>query len=161
VLALYAALTLAMTWPLARGLARDLPGDFGDPLFTSWVLAWDATHLGRGLWNANIFYPHPLALAYSEHFLPQALQVLPIYAVTKNPILCYNLLFLSTFVLSGLGMFLLGRELTGSAAAGWVAGLAYAFTRDTIGLRRMIDRLNGDGGPGVVVLASEPADPLK
>ena len=28
-------------------------------------------------------------------------------------------------------------------------------------LRRMIDRLNGDGGPGVVVLASEPEDPLK
>src|SRR3982751_1360122 len=28
-------------------------------------------------------------------------------------------------------------------------------------LRRMIDRLNGDGGPGVVVLASRPADPLK
>ncbi len=117
-----------MTWPLAPGLARDLPGDFGDPLFTSWVLAWDATHLGRGLWNANIFYPHPLALAYSEHFLPQALQILPIYAVTKNPILCYNLLFLSTFVVSGLGMFLLGRELTGSRTAGFVAGLAYAFS---------------------------------
>ena len=28
-------------------------------------------------------------------------------------------------------------------------------------LRRMIDRLNGDGGPGVVVLASTPPDPLK
>jgi bifunctional UDP-N-acetylglucosamine pyrophosphorylase/glucosamine-1-phosphate N-acetyltransferase len=28
-------------------------------------------------------------------------------------------------------------------------------------LRRMIDRLNGDGGPGVVVLASRPEDPLK
>ena len=28
-------------------------------------------------------------------------------------------------------------------------------------LRRMLDRLNGDGGPGVVVLASSPADPLK
>ena len=28
-------------------------------------------------------------------------------------------------------------------------------------LRRMIDRLNGDGGPGVVVLASCPPDPLK
>src|SRR6476469_2668721 len=28
-------------------------------------------------------------------------------------------------------------------------------------LRRMIDRLNGDGGPGVVVLASQPADPLR
>ena len=103
-----------MTWPLAAGLTRDIPGDFGDPLFTSWVISWDATHLGRGWWNANIFAPQPLTLAYSEHFLPQALQVLPIYALTRNPILCYNLLFLSTFALSGLGMFLLGRELTGS-----------------------------------------------
>jgi hypothetical protein len=124
---LYAALTIVMTWPLARGLTRDIPGDFGDPLFTSWVLSWDATHLGRGWWSANIFAPQPLALAYSEHFLPQALQVLPIYAITKNPILCYNLLFLSTFALAGLGMFLLGRELTGSVTAGLVAGLAFAF----------------------------------
>jgi bifunctional UDP-N-acetylglucosamine pyrophosphorylase/glucosamine-1-phosphate N-acetyltransferase len=28
-------------------------------------------------------------------------------------------------------------------------------------LRRMVDRLNGDGGPGVVVLAFRPSDPLK
>ena len=28
-------------------------------------------------------------------------------------------------------------------------------------LARMIDRLNGDGGPGVVVLGSRPADPLR
>jgi bifunctional UDP-N-acetylglucosamine pyrophosphorylase/glucosamine-1-phosphate N-acetyltransferase len=28
-------------------------------------------------------------------------------------------------------------------------------------LKRMLDRLDGDGGPGVVVLASTPADPLK
>jgi bifunctional UDP-N-acetylglucosamine pyrophosphorylase/glucosamine-1-phosphate N-acetyltransferase len=28
-------------------------------------------------------------------------------------------------------------------------------------LRRMIDRLGGDGGPGIVVLASRPEDPLK
>src|SRR4051812_49184684 len=124
---LYVALTIVMTWPLARGLTHDIPGDFGDPLFTSWVLSWDATHLGRGWWSANIFAPQPLALAYSEHFLPQALQTLPLYWVTKNPILCYNLLFLSTFALCGLGMFLLGRELTGSATAGFVAGLAFAF----------------------------------
>jgi len=124
---LFLALAVAMTWPLAAGLTHDVPGDFGDPLFTSWALAWDATHLGRGWWSANIYAPHPLSLAYSEHFLPQALQALPIYAATKNPILCYNLLFLSTFALSGLGMFLLGRELTGSPAAGLVAGLAFAF----------------------------------
>ena len=123
----YLALTLALTWPLVTGLTHDVPGGFGDPLFASWAISWDATHLGRGWWSANIFAPHPLSLAYSEHFLPQGLQALPIYALTKNPILCYNLLFLSTFASSGLGMFLLGRELTGSAAAGLVAGLAFAF----------------------------------
>jgi len=123
----FVAVTIVMTWPLAAGLSRDIPGDFGDPLFTSWVLSWDATHLGRGWWSANIFAPHPLTLAYSEHFLPQAIQILPVYAVTGNAILCYNLLFLSTFALSGFGMFLLGVELTESTAAGVVAGLAFAF----------------------------------
>jgi len=125
---LYFAVTIAFTWPLALGLTRDIPGDFGDPLFTSWVMAWDATHLGRGWWSANIFAPQPLALAYSEHFLPQGLQALPIFRATGNPILGYNLVFLSTFVLSGLGMFLLARELTASRTAAIVAGLAYAFS---------------------------------
>jgi hypothetical protein len=123
----YVIITLALTWPVVRGITRDVPSDLGDPLFAMWVMSWDATHLGAGWWNANIFYPHPLALAYSEHFLPQALPVLPIYLVTKNPILCYNLVFLSSFALSGLGMFLFARELTGSREGAFVAGLAYAF----------------------------------
>ncbi|MEP6982767.1 MAG: bifunctional UDP-N-acetylglucosamine diphosphorylase/glucosamine-1-phosphate N-acetyltransferase GlmU [Sphingomicrobium sp.] len=32
---------------------------------------------------------------------------------------------------------------------------------ETSTLRRMLDRLDGDGGPGIVVLASSPADPLR
>ena len=124
----YLGLTLALTWPLAAGLARDIPGDFGDPLFSAWAMAWAATHLGPGWWHANIFAPHPLALAYSEHFLPQGLQAWPFFAATHNPIVGYNVVFVSTFVASGLGAFLLGRELTGSRAAGFVAGLAFAFS---------------------------------
>jgi hypothetical protein len=139
----YAALAVAVTWPLALGLARDLPGDFGDPLLNCWILAWDAEHLLRalgghlgaltGYWNANIFYPHPLALAYSDHLTMQAVQILPVYAITHNAVLCYNLLFLSTFVLSGLGMFLFARELTGSRPAAFLAGLAYAFAPYRVG----------------------------
>ena len=133
----YAAITIAATWPLVLGLDRDVAWDLGDPLFVMWVLAWDCKQLlaalggdpGRlaSLFDANIFHPAPLTLAYSEHFVGQALQVLPIYAATGNPILCYNLLFLSTFVLSGLGAYLFVRDLTGSHAAGFVAGLAFAF----------------------------------
>jgi hypothetical protein len=139
----YAALAVAFTWPLALGLARDLPGDFGDPLLNCWILAWDADHLLRalgghlgalaGYWNANIYYPHPLALAYSDHLTMQAVQILPVYALTHNAVLCYNLLFLSTFALSGLGMFLFARELTGNRAAAFVAGLAYAFAPYRVG----------------------------
>ena len=135
--ALYCAVAVVFTWPLALGLTRDIPWDLGDSLLNAWILAWDADHLLRlfsgdfgalsGFWNANIFYPEPLTLAYSEHLFAQAVQILPVYALTGNIILCYNLLFLSTFVLSGLGMYLFVREVTGSPRAGFVAGLIYAF----------------------------------
>jgi hypothetical protein len=117
----YLALAVLATWPLALGLGRDVPRDLGDSVLTMWILAWDGERILRLLhghadalrtfFNANIFYPAPLTLAYSEHFIPQALQVLPVYAITRNPILCYNLLFLSTFVLSGVGMFLFVRDI--------------------------------------------------
>jgi hypothetical protein len=125
------------TWPLALGLTRDIPWDLGDSLLNAWILAWDADHIWRflsgdfgalsGFWNANIFHPEPLTLAYSEHLIGQAIQIVPIYVLTGNIILSYNLLFLSTFVLSGLGTYLFVREVTGSARAGFVAGLIYAF----------------------------------
>jgi len=133
----YALLTLVLTWPLARSLASELPADLGDPLLNCWILAWDAEHLLRAVsghfgalgeyWHANIYYPHPLALAYSEHLTAQAVMVLPVYAISRNPILIYNVAFLATFMLSALGMFLLVRDLTGSRSAAFLAGVAYGF----------------------------------
>ena len=136
-LAAYIVLTLVATWPVAAGLGRDVPWDLGDPVLNMWILAWDVEQfrailqgdLSRigSFFDANIFHPAPLTLAYSEHLIPQALQILPVYLFTENPILCYNLLFLSTFVLSGLGMYLFVRELTGNGPAAFVAGLVFAF----------------------------------
>ncbi|MBI4264726.1 MAG: hypothetical protein HY657_10145 [Acidobacteria bacterium] len=136
-LAAYLVITLAATWPLAAGLGRDVAWDLGDPVLNMWILAWDCEQIRAILggdvsrvltfFDANIFHPAPLSLAYSEHLIAQAIQILPVYLVTGNPILCYNLLFLSTFVLSGLGMYLLVRELTGNAAAAFIAGLVFAF----------------------------------
>ncbi len=132
----YTALAVWATWPLATGLARNVAWDLGDPVLVIWALAWNCTQLLAILggdvaristyFDANIFSPAPLALAYSEHFFAQALQILPVYAITGNAILCYNLLYLSTFVLSGLGAFLFVRELTGSRLAGFTAGLLFA-----------------------------------
>jgi hypothetical protein len=133
----YLTLTLVITWPLCLGLTRDIPGNLADPLLNCWILSWDAhrmllfLHGGSGalagFWNGNIFFPEPLTLAYSDHLLPEAIQILPIYALTGNPILCYNLLFLSTFVLSALGMYLLVHEWTGRCLPAFVAGLIFGF----------------------------------
>ncbi len=134
---LYLVITCALTWPLATVMHKEIAGDMGDPVFVSWVLLWtsgqvlaflsgDFSALSR-YWHGNIFYPEPLTLAYSEHLTAQMLQVLPVLAATDNVVLSYNLLFLSTFVLSGLGMFLLVRDITGRPIAAFVAGLAFAF----------------------------------
>jgi hypothetical protein len=132
----YTALSLILTWPLILGIASDVPGDLGDSLLNMWILAWGAEHIPRLLvgsigwsefWNANIFHPDPLALALSEHLFGQALQILPVYWLTGNIILCYNLLFISTFALSGFGTYLLVRDLTGDKRAAFIAGLVYGF----------------------------------
>ena len=118
------------------GLAGDVPGDLGDSLLNMWILAWGAEHVPQLLtgatgwtefWNGNLFHPEPLALALSEHLFGQVVQILPVYWLTGNVILCYNLLFITTFALSAFGTFLLVRDLTGNARAAFIAGLIYGF----------------------------------
>ena len=133
----YVVLAVVMTWPLAAHLNRFIAWDLGDPAFICWVMMWTGGQVLKLLhgdinalhdyWNGNIFSPERLTIAYSEHFTPQMLQALPIFAATGNMVLCYNLLFLSTIVLAGWGMYLLVRELTGRPLAAFVAGLAFAF----------------------------------
>lgn len=133
----YLTTALAATWPLVRGLGRDVPWDLGDSILNMWILSWDGEQIRRILtgdfsriatfFDANIFHPAPLALAYSEHLIPQAIQIFPVWLISGNPILCYNLLFLSSIVLAGLGMYLLVRELTGTTLAAFIAGLLFAF----------------------------------
>jgi len=127
---------MALTWPLILGLGSDVPGDLGDSLLNMWILGWGAEHLPQLLtgqigwsafWNANIFYPDPLALALSEHLVGLSLQVLPVYWLTGNIILCYNLLFMATFALSAFGAYLLVLDLTGDKRAAFIAGLIYGF----------------------------------
>jgi hypothetical protein len=136
-LAGYTAVAVVATWPLVGGLSRLVPWDLGDPVLVMWILAWDCEQLlailGGDLarigtfFDAPMFHPAPLTLAYSEHLLAQAIQGLPIYALTRDPILTYNLLFLATFILSGLGAYFFVRELTGDPRAAFVAGLLFAF----------------------------------
>jgi hypothetical protein len=135
---IFSVITIAATWPLASVMNTRIAADIGDPVFNSWVMMWTGgqvlkflsgdLHALANYWNGNIFYPERLTIAYSEHLTPQMLQILPVFAVTHNIVLCYNLLFLSAIVLSGVGMYLFVRELTGQPAAAFVAGAAFAFS---------------------------------
>ena len=122
---------LIITWPLAAQLHRSLPGDYGDPVFVTWVMSWVTGQLSsgtlEGFWTANIFFPERNTLAYSEHFVAQSVMVAPAALATANPILAYNLAFLLTFVLTGLGTYLLARSLTGSETAGVAAAFIASF----------------------------------
>jgi hypothetical protein len=106
----------------------------GDPYLNLWILgwglrAWTTDPLGvfdGRVFNANIFFPAEGTLAYSDHFLLQALALSPVYAVTGNVVLCYNLLLLASLALSGLAMHALTREVTGSDRGAYLAGLVWA-----------------------------------
>ncbi|MEZ5286969.1 MAG: hypothetical protein R2712_19620 [Vicinamibacterales bacterium] len=108
---------MAATWPLARGLGRDVPSDYGDPLFVAWALAWVCHQTGAiltghldaitGFWQANQLYPEPATLALSDHFLAQALPLAPVYWTTHNALLVLGLAYLVAFTLNGFCTWLL------------------------------------------------------
>lgn len=135
---LFTIITIAATWPLASVMTTRVAADVGDPIFSAWTMMWTGGqvlkflsgdfHALANYWNGNIFYPERLTIAYSEHLTPEMLQILPVFAITHNIVLCYNLLFLSAIILSAVGMYLFVRELTGQPIAGFVAGAAFAFS---------------------------------
>jgi hypothetical protein len=126
---LFILLSIAMTWPLARNL-RCAVSDPGDPFLNAWILDWDhhATfHAPLSLFDANAFHPSKHALAFSENLYGIAILLIPLRLAGAAPLTAYNLAILAGFAFSGFGAWLLGRQLTGSSAAGVAAGVFYAF----------------------------------
>ena len=104
--------------------------DLGDPLLSMWRAGWVFHQLQgdpRPLFDANIFYPEPLTLTYSDSMLLPGLTAAPLLAAGVHPVTTYNLLLMSGFVLSGIAAALLVERLTGSSAAGFVAGIVFGF----------------------------------
>jgi hypothetical protein len=100
------------------------------PPLSIWSMAVVLHQLGRApfhLFDGNAFYPYPNTLAYSEHLFVPALLGAPALLLTGNRVVAYNGVVVATLALAGLGMYLLAREVTGSAAAAFGAGLLYAF----------------------------------
>lgn len=128
--AFFLALAVLNSYPLAFELGSAI-GAHGDSYFSVWRLAWVAHQVVADpvhLFDANIFYPQPNTLAYSDAMLLPALVVAPLHWLGISPVAVYNLTLLAAFVLSGLAAYYLVRHLTGSGPAALLGGVIFAFS---------------------------------
>jgi hypothetical protein len=125
------AASALMTWPLATDighLART--PNSGDARFAVWNVAWVAHALTTnpsGLYDANIFYPHRNALAFSEANIGAGTIAVPAWLATHNAIAAHNVVVFVAFSASVVFTWLLVRRLTGDGGAAATAAVLYAF----------------------------------
>lgn len=130
VLGTFLLLAVAHTWPLALRPAVYSRVDNGDYCLNVWAVDWVAHTLPTDpahLFDANIFYPSRLALAYSEPLILQGVLAMPGTWMSLSPIATFNLVLIAGFALSGWAFALLIHRYTGSWIAGVLAGSAVAF----------------------------------
>jgi hypothetical protein len=131
VLVVLAGIFLAVltSWPLALHLPSRIAPDLGDPVRTAWQIAWVGhalLHNPLHVFNANVFYPHPLSLAFSDSLLgfgPAAF----FGSGTVAALVRFNLLFLLAWSLCFVGAYLLARELGLGRLGASAAGMAFAY----------------------------------
>lgn len=133
--AVYAALgavvvAVVLTWPLAIRMTEGGRVDSGDGRYSIWNVAWVAHALTTDparVYDANIFYPNPKALAFSEANLVAGVLATPAWILSgRNPYAAYNTFVILAFALAGFTSFLLARQLganrVGAAVTGLIAG---------------------------------------
>ena len=93
-----------------------------------WTLAWDARAVTARLplFDANIYYPEGDALRFAEHHIGLAAAALP-FQLAAGPVFAYWSVWLLSFPLNALAMYLLAIRVTGDRGGALVAGLVYAF----------------------------------
>ena len=154
---------LVMTWPLAAGfdhLGRTRTDD-SDGLYAIWNVTWVARTLAERpaqLFDANIFYPHRSALAFSEANLVGGIVGMPGWILTRNPYVTHNSALIFAFASSALGAWLLARRLSGSRPAAAAAAIVYAFCPYFFAHTAHIQLLMGGGIPIALLLVHRLAD---
>jgi hypothetical protein len=130
VCALALAFAVLMTWPLASGLGRLGRTTTMDGLYGIWNVAWVARTIvanPRGLFEANIFYPHHKTLAFSESNIGAGIVGVPAWWLTRNAYAAHNTAVLFAFATTLIGTWLLIRRLSGDSAAAFIAAILFAF----------------------------------
>jgi len=143
---------VAFLWPMPAHLDTHIWGD----RFDAWTTLWLIDHLAEGLRTGTlsahtdqILFPIGYSLWSFGHAALQGIGALMV-AVGMPLIASYNLLLIGGIATTGFAAHLLGRELGGSHAAGFVAGGAMASS----------PYLYGEGAAGCIELTAAGLLPL-
>lgn len=112
--------------PFAPGVLRT----YQDQLLHTWILQWDLwalLHNPLNLFNANINYPAPFALAFSDHLLGLLPNYLIGYAISGDYIAAHNYAYLLTFPISGLSAYYYFRHAKFNTFAAAIGAIYFAF----------------------------------
>ena len=127
--ALYAALAIASTWPLAKQLDSEIPlGALDSPAVSFvaiWTLWWTSDRLPVGFadyWDAPIFHPTEGSFSLSETMPLIGIAASPLFWIGAPLALIYNLVALTALVLNGLVAFGLMRSLRLHRVAAAIGG---------------------------------------
>ena len=134
-LVIFVFLALLHTWPLVLAPGTFSRNDNADTVLHEWTLAWLAHQIVQNplhLFDANIFYPDSLTLAYSDHLFIPGIFVAPLFWLGLSPVLIYNLLLIAGFALTGWAMSVLVHRWTNSQIAGLLSGSLVAFNAFTL-----------------------------
>jgi len=126
----YVLMTLIATYPALKSLGSNVigRGDTLQNLWNLWWVPWVVSHRGKLFFTSMLYHPDGVSLAY--HTLSPfngLLSILFHQMLDMNLVLTYNVIALLSFVGSGLSMFVLGRSITGSSTAAFVAGVVFVF----------------------------------
>jgi hypothetical protein len=126
---IYSLLSITFFYPVLPHLTSQLIGPPEDNMASLWGM-WQTHQAFQGhqnlLHTTRIFYPEGSSLLFSSslYFWPFAIAA----GGSQPPTTLYNLLVLSTFVLSGVGAFLLIRHITNDTVAALLGGFVFAFS---------------------------------
>jgi hypothetical protein len=126
---LYVLLFLASFYPQSLH-----PGDtvayVGDSLEAVWMLGWNVDNFFRnplGLFEANILYPNPRPVTFTDHRILLSVLVAPVVWATDNPLLAYNVALALGCLLAAFSARHLAMGLGLGELGSFTAGALYAF----------------------------------
>ena len=124
---IFSVATIYITYPLIFHLTDFASGEY----VISWIFNWNIHSILTGnifhIFDANIYTPFPLSLAYSDTHFIASIIALPAFLLLKEPIVPANITFLTSLLFLGFSTYLLSYFLTKNFFASLLSGFLLIF----------------------------------